>query len=68
MRIIEHGNKYEIGEITCCCCNCKFAYNKSDLKEQHIKEWETYDQDEYDIVVVRCPECNTTLTLEGKEI
>ena len=39
MRIIEHGDKFELGEITCCNCHCKFAYNKSDIK---IYVWTGY--------------------------
>lgn len=66
MRIIEHGDKFELGEVTCCNCHCKFAYNKSDIEIQHIKEWDTYDRDEYDINIVVCPECKITLTLKGE--
>lgn len=68
MRIIEHGNTYELGEIVCEVCHCKFAYNKNDIKIQHIKEWDTYDRDEYDMNIIQCPECKNTLTLEGTKL
>jgi hypothetical protein len=31
MRIIKHGELYEIGEKTCPHCKCVFAYNKKDI-------------------------------------
>ena len=68
MRIIEHGDKYELGTITCDVCHCKFAYTKADIKVQRVKEYGTYDRDEYDINTVSCPECKITLTLEGTRL
>lgn len=52
MRIIKHGDQYELGEKTCANCKCVFVYNGKDVKE-------TYDKDnECDINYVVCPECH----------
>ena len=61
MRIIEHGDKFELGEMTCYNCHCKFAYNKSDVKI-------IYDRDEYGINVVSCPECKITFILKVERL
>lgn len=55
MRVIEHGDKYELGVITCDVCHCKFAYTKADIKVQRVKEYDTYDRDEYDIILFLVP-------------
>lgn len=52
MRIIKHGNKYEIGQITCDRCECTFAYTGADLKDDNIMIKQT---------VVICPECRKRL-------
>ena len=51
MRIIQHGNLYEIGEKTCPNCKCVFAYNKKDIQTIYDRE------DECDVDIVLCPEC-----------
>ena len=51
MRIIKHGDKFEIGEATCPTCHCVFAYTREDICS-------TYNRDEgYDEYYVNCPEC-----------
>ena len=55
MRIIAHGDQYEIGEKECPFCHCKFAYNKKDTKEIYDRE------DECDITIVFCPECKESI-------
>ena len=52
MRVIKHGDQYELGEKTCANCKCVFVYNGKDVKE-------TYDKDdECDRKYVVCPECH----------
>lgn len=63
MRIIEHGNNYELGQIVCENCKCKFAYNKNDIKIEHYVEYDTYDRDEYDRNTVKCPECHKIIII-----
>lgn len=68
MRVIKHGDTYEIGIITCPSCGCVFAYTNSDVKTENWTDYSSYDRDEYSQEVVRCPECHIRLTLEGKRI
>lgn len=65
MRIIEHGDQYEIGEKTCVKCGCKFAYTKKDITVERISEYDegTYGRDFYDAKVVHCPECKYLIQL-----
>jgi len=51
MRIIKHGNRYEIGSKVCSKCKCEFAYTKADIKEEYDKDDECY------IDILYCPEC-----------
>ena len=59
MRVIEHGDQYELGEKVCKQCGCKFAYNKKDIKVERISDYDegTYGHDYYNANVVFCPEC-----------
>lgn len=68
MRIIKHGDKYELGEITCKKCGCVFAYTKSDISLESWIDYDSYYHDEYEEEVVRCPECNNRMTKTGKNI
>jgi hypothetical protein len=68
MRVITHGNQYEIGEVTCKNCECKFAYNSKDIKVEVWKDYDSYDRDEYEKQVLFCPECHKRLTLQGNLI
>ena len=33
MRVIKHGNKYELGVVICNNCNCNFAITSKDIKK-----------------------------------
>lgn len=57
MRIIKHGELYEIGEKTCPHYKCVFAYNKKDIQTIYDKE------DECDVDIVLCPECKQSIPL-----
>lgn len=62
MRIIKHGNKFEIGETTCPTCHCIFAYAREDISS-------TYNRDEgYDEYYVNCPECIQHIFIPAKEV
>ena len=58
MRVIKHGNKYEIGKITCKNCECEFAYTAEDIKVETWTDYDSYYHDQYDRTIVNCPECN----------
>ena len=68
MRIISHGDKYEIGQLTCNKCGCVFAYTKSDIKIETWTDYDSYYRDEYEEKVIRCPECNHRMNTEGKSV
>ncbi len=55
MRIIKHGELYEIGEKTCPHCKCIFAYNKKDTQTIYDRD------DECDVDIVLCPECKQSI-------
>lgn len=57
MRIIKHGDLYELGTTVCPNCHCEFAYNKKDIKEEYDR------QDECDISIVFCPECKHSIPI-----
>ena len=58
MKIIKHGELFELGEIKCSHCKCEFTYNKRDIKIIYDK------QDECDIEIVYCPECNYEIPIK----
>ena len=68
MRILVHGNQYELGKILCPKCKCMFAYNGDDVKIEEWTDYDSYYHDTYDEKVVHCPECRTRLTLDGEPI
>ena len=60
MRIIKHGELYEIGEKTCPHCKCVFAYNKKDIQTIHR-------DNEYCADIVVCPECKQYIPIKFKK-
>lgn len=68
MRIIKHGNTYELGQLTCPKCGCEFAYNKTDIQVEEWTDYNSYYHDRYDEQVVHCPECRERMTLQGKSV
>ena len=62
MRIIKHGNTYEIGTKTCDKCGCTFAYTIADTRTELVTKFDTtYGQDSISQTVVNCPECHSML-------
>ena len=43
MRIIKHGDKFELGEKTCPTCHCVFTYAREDVGSAYNRE-EGYDE------------------------
>ena len=62
MRIIKHGDKYELGEKTCPTCHCVFVYNREDVETLYNRE------EGYDEYFINCPECTQSVYLSSKEI
>lgn len=54
MRVIEHGDQWEIAERVCKECKCKFAYNRRDIKTEKRRD---EDGDYEEVTLVYCPEC-----------
>ena len=71
MRIINHGDQYELGELVCPNCNCEFAYNQDDVNiiQDHliIEDENTGNIIRKDLHFVCCPECNTEIELSEDE-
>ena len=67
MRVIKHGNMYELGSVTCNKCNCIFAITLKDVKLEHYTDYGSYDRDEYDTHITNCPECNNKIEVNLKE-
>ena len=66
MRVIKHGNKYELGEITCDRCGCTFAYTGSDLRTEKVVNYNDNPVCGYDFIqqtVLNCPECKKRLEI-----
>lgn len=68
MRVIKHGNKYELGVVICNNCNCKFAITSKDITKIQYTDYSSYDHDEYDINVTFCPECNEEIKVNIGEL
>ena len=64
MRVIKHGNKYELGAVICDRCGCKFAITSSDIKTEQYTDYSSYDRDEYNVTVTHCPECNNIIEVK----
>lgn len=62
MRVIKHGDKFEIGEKTCPTCHCCFAYTREDVGALYNRE------EGYDEYYVSCPECTRSVDISAKEI
>lgn len=62
MRIIKHGDKFELGEKICPTCHCVFAYTREDVGSAYNRE------EGYDEYFVSCPECTRSIYLSSKEI
>lgn len=62
MRIIKHGDLYELGIKTCPTCGCQFSFCKRDVGT-------SYNRDEgYDEYFVSCPECTLSIYVAEKEL
>ena len=61
MRIIKHGDLYELGQQECSKYHCVFGFNKKDITSYRYIDYESYDRDEYDKNILYCPECNYTI-------
>lgn len=59
MRVIKHGDLFEIGQITCKRCNCELAYTKKDIEE--IEGTTPYTREEIVKRIITCPECHATI-------
>lgn len=57
MRILEHGQYYERGPITCAQCGCKFMYDYSDIHRTEQYSLTTTSFTPY----VICPDCGTNI-------
>lgn len=68
MRVLAHGNQYELGKILCPKCKCMFAYNGEDIKIEELIDYTSYYRDKYDKKIIYCPECRARLTLDGELI
>ena len=62
MRVIKHGNLYELGTKTCPYCNCEFAFTLTD-----IEKYFDIDEKESRRIII-CPECQRNIYLSEKEI
>ena len=62
MKVIKHGDKYELGEKTCPTCHCVFTYNREDVGTLYNRE------EGYDEYFVSCPECTRTVYLSSQEV
>lgn len=62
MRIIKHGDKFEIGETTCPTCHCIFAYTREDVNLAYNKD------ESHNRYFISCPECFQNLYISAKEI
>lgn len=61
MRVIKHGNLYELGIETCPNCGCQFAFSKKDVGT-------SYNRDEgYDEYYVSCPECTLSVSISSEK-
>lgn len=61
MRVIKHGDSFEIGQITCKKCHCEFAYNRKDIRQETYTDYESYDHEEITKNIIMCPECHATI-------
>lgn len=66
MRIIKHGDQYELGELTCDRCGCKFAYTGKDVETSQVRAYDNrqYEHDSYKVDFISCPECHNRIIIE----
>lgn len=57
MRILEHGQYYEKGPITCAHCGCKFMYDCNDIIRTEQYTLSTINFTPY----VICPDCGANI-------
>lgn len=46
IKILKHGNKDQIFQLTCPHCRCEFEYGESDLDDHHF---------------IKCPDCGCVI-------
>ena len=61
MRVIKHGDLFEIGQITCKRCNCEMAYTRQDIQEIDYMDYSEPDRETFTKKIIMCPECHTTI-------
>ena len=61
MRVIKHGDLFEIGQITCKRCNCEMAYTRQDIQERDYMNYSEPDRETFTKKIITCPECHTTI-------
>ena len=61
MRVIKHGDLFEIGQITCKRCNCEMAYTRQDIQEIDYMNYSEPDRETFTKKIITCPECHTTI-------
>ena len=61
MRVIKHGDLFEIGQITCKRCNCEIAYTRQDIEQIKETNCENYTRGGDIKNIVMCPECHATI-------
>lgn len=61
MRVIKHGDLYEIGQITCKRCNCEMAYTRQDIQEIEYTDYSEPDRETFTKKIITCPECHATI-------
>ena len=59
MRVIKHGDQFEIGQVTCKRCHCELAYTKKDIEQ--VKAAIPYTHEEITKNIITCPECHATI-------
>lgn len=62
IKVLEHGNTYT--KIYCSKCNCKFAYQKNDIREEY-ERIDAYDS-KYIGKYIQCPECGNQMWLNNQ--
>ena len=61
MRVIKHGDLFEIGQITCKRCNCEMAYTRQDIEQIEYMDYNDYNREASVKKTITCPECHATI-------
>ena len=61
MRVIKHGDLFEIGQITCKKCHCELAYTRQDIQEIEYMDYSEPDHETSIKKIIMCPECHATI-------